>query len=223
MRRPRQIELLPKTKRNNRHGGSLAIKKRRSTRPLRIKQSHHITLKFHHAVGPRSLFRHKKMILGLIRKNAFRFQVKVYEYAIQGNHLHLLVKAKSRVGLQNFFRVVAGHSAQKILLTCPLPTLKHVTSDLDHDKKPSSEPNQEIEKSAGGAPPKQRQGCRKNQRKFWSYLLFSRVVSWGKDFQNVVNYIQKNTLELLQIVAYHPRNADFKSKKRPQRTLQSTS
>jgi hypothetical protein len=38
----------------------------------------------------------------------------------QGNHIHLLVKANNREGLQNFFRVVAGHSAQRILKEFPL-------------------------------------------------------------------------------------------------------
>lgn len=172
------------TKSKNAHGGSLAIKKRRAKRPLNIKQSHHITMKSHHAVGSRSLFKHKKMILRIIKKNSLRFQIKIYEYAIQGNHIHLLVKAKSREGLQNFFRVIAGHVAQRILKDFPL---KMVCSN-----------------TTGGAP-ETTSGCEKNQRKFWSYLLYSRIVSWGKDFKNVVSYIQKNTLELLQVIAYEPR------------------
>jgi REP element-mobilizing transposase RayT len=163
------------------------------------------------------------MILGLMKKNASRFQVKIFEYAIQGNHLHLLVKAQSKVGLQNFFRVLAGHSAQKILIACPLPTLKYVTSDFDSEKTPSGAPKQDNSKSAGGAPSKHREGCRKNQRKFWSYLLFSRVISWGRDFQNLVQYVQKNTLELLQMIAYQPRNTDFRSPRPIQKKLQSTS
>lgn len=162
------------------HGGSLAVQKRRARRVLRIKQTHHITLKSHHAIGARSLFRHKKVILGIMRKNALKFQVKVYEYAIQGNHIHLLLKSQNREGMQNFFRVFAGHVAQTILRECPLPL------------------------SAGGAP-HQGKGCRKNQRKFWSFLLYSRVVSWGRDFKNVVGYIQRNTLELLHLVDYKPR------------------
>jgi hypothetical protein len=38
-------------------------------------------------VVPRSLFRHKKMILSLMKKYSFRFQMKIYEYAIQVNLL----------------------------------------------------------------------------------------------------------------------------------------
>jgi len=180
MSKSKQLSLFNERKPKKDHGGSLAIKKRRSKRPLNIKQSHHITMKSHHAIGPRSLFRHKKMILHLIKKNSAQFRIKVYEYAIQGNHVHLLVKAQSREGLQNFFRVIAGHTAQQILKQYPLPC-------------------------AGGATQK-RKGCKKNQRRFWSYLLYSRIVSWGREFKRVMSYIQKNTLELLQIIAYEPRS-----------------
>lgn len=175
-----QLGFFKSSKRRQEHGGSLAANKRRARRVLRIKQTHHITLKSHHAIGARSLFRHKKVILGIMRKNALKFQVKVYEYAIQGNHIHLLLKSQNREGMQNFFRVFSGHVAQRILRECPLAV------------------------SAGGAP-NESKGCRKNQRKFWSYLLYSRVVSWGRDFKNVVGYIQRNTLELLHLVDYKPR------------------
>ena len=153
-------------------------------------------MKSYHAIGARSLFRHKKLILSLIKKNALKFQIKVYEYAIQGNHLHLLVKAQTREGLQNFFRVVAGHVAQRILKEHPLNA-----KDLA------------LKQSAGGAPKEEERKaktCKKNQRKFWSYLLYSRIVTWGREFKTVVGYIQKNTLELLQIIAYKPRNIAYK-------------
>ncbi len=198
-----QLRLFKQPSHKKAHGGSLAVQKRRSKRPLNINQSHHLTMKSYHAVGSRSLFRHKKMILSLIKKNSIRFKVKVFEYAIQGNHVHMLVKAESRIGLQNFFRVVAGHIAQRILKECPLKDSR------EHQlKSPSYE--------AGGAPKVSRAtsaqdrtgksaGCKKNQRKFWSYLLYSRMVTWGREFKAVVSYIQKNTLELLQIIAYQPR------------------
>ncbi len=182
----KQLDLFKKPKLKKEHGGSHAIFRRRARRPLNLRQSHHITMKSHHAVGARSLFRHKKLILLLMKKHSAKFQVKVYEYAIQGNHIHMLVKAQNREGLQNFFRVIAGHIAQRILQECPL------------------------KEAPGGAPTKPT-GCQKNQRKFWSYLLYSRIVSWGRAFKIVARYIQRNTLELLQVIAYQPRG-----KTRPQ-------
>ena len=180
MSKSKQPELMPRKSFKKQHGGSLALQKRRARRPLNMRQSHHVTMKSYHAVGARSLFRHKKMLLALIKKNSHRFRIKIIEYAIQGNHIHLLVKARFRDDLQNFFRVIAGHSAQKIL--------------KDHP----------VTEAPGGAQRK-RKGCRKNQRYFWSYLLYSRIVSWGRDFNAVVNYIQKNTMELLKLIAYKPR------------------
>lgn len=194
---PKQLIFFPKQKIRREHGGSLAVGKRRSRRPLNMRLSHHITMKSHHAIGKRSLFRHKKMILSLMKKNAFRFQVKVVEYAIQGNHLHMLVRAQSREGLQNFFRVIAGHSAQKILQKFPLQDTT------------GGAPVEDQKSRAGGAQAGREEqaqdGCAKNRRKFWSFLLYSRVVSWGRDFSAVVSYIQRNTLELLQVIAYQPR------------------
>ena len=198
MSKSKQLFFIPKQKLKKEHGGSLAIGKRRAKRPLNLKLSHHVTLKSHYAIGARSLFRHKKFIQGLIKKNSLRFEVKVYECAIQGNHIHLLVKAKTREGLQNFFRVVAGHSAQRILKDYPLK--------LEAGGARSTEGKQ-IQKALGAEKKRGHQTleCRKNQRKFWSYLLYSRVVSWGQEFKTVIGYIQKNTMELLQIIAYEPR------------------
>lgn len=159
------------------HGGSLAVGRRRSRRPLNSKKSLHIVLKSNHAIGGRCLFRHKKMILFVMRKACSLFRVKVYNFAIAGNHIHLLVKGSSREDVQNFFRVLAGHSAQNILKLYPM-------------------------KKRGGAPDL-KPGCEKNRRKFWSYLIYSRVISWGREFQVVSKYIQQNLLESLGLIAFH--------------------
>lgn len=161
------------------HGGSLAPGKRRARRPLSTKEPLHITLKSEIAEGRRSLKRYKADIERIATTFAKRFNVQIYEYAICATHIHLLVRGKQREGLQNFFRVFAGHIAQKILQDHPLS--QH--EDLSRD---------------------QRQ-CEKNQRKFWSYLLYSRVMTWGREFVRVRTYIKKNVLESLYKIAYEPR------------------
>lgn len=170
---------------NREHGGLLSQNKRRSQRPLYIKNPVHIVLRSELAKGPRSLLKHKTTVRKVSLKASKKFQVQIYEKAICGNHLHLLVKAKSKRGLQNFFRVLAGHIAQEILRQFP------ITQD-----------------EAGGARynmKNKRKTCKKNQRKFWDLLLYSRIVSWGRDFQNVCNYVIQNTLEVLKIIPYTPR------------------
>ena len=160
----------------------------------------HLTLKSEHAMGPRSLFKHKKLILSVMRKAQLTFGVKVYSYAIAGNHLHLLIKGYTREDIQNFFRVFAGHTAQRILLECPLKP------------QPGGAPASTRKTQAGGAPQspkahaaKERKGCQKNQRKFWKFLIYSRVVTWGQEFKRVLAYIEKNLLETLHLIAYEPR------------------
>lgn len=200
----KQLSLLsPPTKRACEHGGSWAVNKRRAFRPMNPRLTLHITLKSQHAVGGRCLFRHKKVILRVMRKAQKLFHIKVYEYAFAGNHMHLLVKGFDRESLQNFFRVFAGHTAQGILKVCPLP-------------KSSCQGSTKL---AGGAPTKgEKEGrkrkiepCKKNQRRFWSFLLYSRLVSWGREFKNVMNYIEKNTLETLKIIAYELRGLSGRS------------
>ena len=180
--------LLPKYSKE--HGGSLAVRKRRIRRPLSIKCSHHVTLKSHHAIGGRCLLKHRKIIVSTMKKASWLFKVRVYEYAVASNHLHLLVKGPDRESIQNFFRVFAGHTAQRILKLCPLGPV------------------------AGGAFPHPI-GCKKNQRKFWGFLIYSRVVTWGHEYSAVRRYIERNALEAIHLIAYQPRIAKHRKNKYP--------
>ncbi len=185
----KQFSFLPRSKKE--HGGSLAVGRRRSYRPMSSRHSLHVTLKSKHAIGGRCLFKHKKMILRMMRKSSRLFQVKVYNYAICGNHLHLLIKGPDRLSLQNFFRVFAGHTAQNILKIAPLkPTGGGAPSSSQNERR-----NEEG-----------KEACAKNQRKFWSFLVYSRVVTWGREFKTVSSYIDRNVLETLNIIAYTVRD-----------------
>lgn len=41
--------------------------------------------------------------------------------------------------------------------------------------------------------------------KFWDALAYSRIVEWGKAYENLIKYIQQNTLEALGFIPYVPR------------------
>ena len=156
-----------------------------------------MTLRSHFATGKRSLLKHKCQINEVVKKASKQFHIEVYEKAICGNHIHLLIRGKTRVSLQNFFRVVAGHIAQKILQSFPI-----------------TESERGAQKAAGGALSrgvKQKEGCLKNQRKFWELLVYTRIVTWGKEFKAVAKYIIQNTLEALNIIAYQKRSTRFNS------------
>ena len=163
------------------HGGILSMGKRRSRRVLSTRESLHLTLRSDLAIGSRSLLRHTDIVVRVMQKAASLFRVRIYRFAIASNHVHLLVPGKSRLELQNFFRVLAGHMAQMILERCPLSRVER-------------EQNQA-----------KQQGSQKNRRQFWALLTYTRIVSWGREFMRVSNYILRNTLEALRIIAYEPR------------------
>lgn len=175
------------------HGGDLSLGRRRSRRPLDIKKPMHVTLRSEFAYSGRCLLKHRKIIDTIVKKASRRFRISVYEKAICGNHLHLLVRGKTRFEIQNFFRVVAGHIAQQILELHPLRA----------NEKP---------RARGGAPGIKRNTCKhpKNQRRFWAALIYSRLLSgWGKEFRTVKKYIEQNTLEALGVIPYQIRKSRY--------------
>ena len=213
---PQQLSLqgLKAKPKRREHGGSLAVGRRRSRRPLSTKESLHITLKSHHAVGGRCLLKHRKMIQAMMGKASRLFKVRVYNFAICGNHLHLSIKGHRREDIQNFFRVFAGHTAQRILLECPLPEALKAPPPLSVGGAPRVPQKRGYREEGGHIRGELREQsaqapCKKNQRKFWSYLTYSRIVSWGREFKRVSSYITQNTLEVLHLIAYKPR---FKKK-----------
>ena len=197
------------------HGGVLSLRSRRLRRPLSTKHPLHLTLRSDYAYGSRSLLKHRALINHIGKKFSRRFGVQIYRQAICGNHLHLLVRGTHRVGLQNFFRVFAGHIAQQILGTAPI-------SEAERSKVLRAQ----MKQSRGGAPQfeapsqklvtfrrkKESNGCKKNQRKFWALLTYTRLMSWGKEFTAVSDYILRNTLEALRLIAYQPRLGHKKNK-----------
>lgn len=166
------------------HGGALALGKRRSRRPLNIKNSLHLTFRSDLAKGRRSLLKHREKIDRISRKFSYRFGVRIYEKAICGNHIHLCIRAYRRRDLQNFFRVVAGQIAQEILREFP----------LQHDEEKA------FVSLPGGTP-----YHKKNQRTFWSLLAWTRIVGWGRDFRTVCRYVVQNAKEALGLVPYKER------------------
>ena len=54
------------------------------------------------------------MVREMLRRYTRRYGIRVYEFANAGNHLHILVRAKCRVALQNFLRVFAGLLARRM-------------------------------------------------------------------------------------------------------------
>jgi REP element-mobilizing transposase RayT len=68
------------------------------------------------AQGPWSLRKreNERIVRSALRRLARRFEIRVYEFANSGNHLHLLVRSKCRLAFQNWLRAFAGVTARLI-------------------------------------------------------------------------------------------------------------
>lgn len=178
---------IPKFRRE--HGGSLAVGKRRTRRPINIKKPVHLVLRSDIAKGRRSLLSHYMLIVRLLDRYAKKFHVKVHEYAVCGNHIHLFVSGSTRRELQSFFRVLPGQIAQQIMNQIPL---------ADNETK-----------AFEGGTPSEKKMHSKNQRTFWTYTAYTRIVSGIRDFRNVTNYVIQNTRETFGNVKYKFRRGRY--------------
>lgn len=179
----KQLNLIPNKRSRTEHGGVLLLGKRRNHRPMSTKTPLHLVLRSDFASGRRSLLRHRPLINHIIKKAQRRFHIRVYEFAIVSNHIHLVVRGRTRTSLQNFFRVVAGHIAQEILRKHPILVGERPSRAVPPIKPPA----------------------REKENKFWQTRIYSRVVTWGREYRTVKNYIVQNALEARGLIPYQIR------------------
>ncbi len=99
-------------------GGSLLKnKKNRTARPLSCSEAMHMTLKSTHMVGEVSLFRkeNRDLFVGLLKSLSEKYHIKVIEYKLVGNHIHLLFKIACRSLYRKFIRCLTGQFAKKMI------------------------------------------------------------------------------------------------------------
>jgi len=170
-------------------GGQLLHGRRRSQRPLSTKEPIHIVLRSSWARGPFSflLTKNKKTIERLIDFNAKDYGIKVYRKAIVGNHFHLVIQTPSRKAYNRFIRVLSSQVASHVMRSQSFKNFQKLI----------------FNQNAGdplGAGEIQGKG-----QAFWQFRPWTRVLRWGKDFQNCCRYLMQNTLEALGFTAYKPR------------------
>ncbi len=152
------------------HGGEHTKGKRKGLRPFDPKQALHVVLRSSKARGELSMLRpqHCNHIRNLMDRLKTRWGVSVYRYANVGNHLHLLIRAKSRADWQGFIRELSGGIAMIVT---------------------------GAKKSHALARSKSKDVCESAKRGFWDHLVFTRIVRFGKDFVGVAEYVLKNLWE----------------------------
>ena len=92
------------------HGGSLATGKRKKWRPFKSKQALHLVLKsrFDHETFSMLAEKHERQIERTLRRHSKKFNIRVLNFANVGNHLHILIRWKRKIQVQNFLRAFAG-------------------------------------------------------------------------------------------------------------------
>jgi REP element-mobilizing transposase RayT len=153
-----------------RHGGDHARGKRKTLRPIDTKQALHVTLKSSKARGSLSMLhpKHCNPIETFVRKTAEKYGVRIYRYANVGNHLHLLIRTRSRLAWKRFSREISGGIAQLVT---------------------GSQKGRALQRAQDESTPESA------KRGFWDGLIFTRIVSFGKDFDGVARYLIKNLFE----------------------------
>lgn len=152
------------------HGGSLSFGKRKTFRPIDPKQPLHVVLRSSKAKGALSLLhpRHCNAVESFVRKTAKRWGVRLYRFANVGNHLHLLVQVPTREAWKRFSKELSGGIAQIVT-----GAQKGVALARSNDEN--------TPESA--------------KRGFWDHLVYTRIVSFGRDFKGMCRYIIKNLFE----------------------------
>ncbi|WP_210415674.1 transposase [Bdellovibrio sp. ZAP7] len=107
------------------HGGILRrSSKGRGARPLSHKDPIHLLFKVNKIAvkgGLRSL-RSFSLMNRVLKRYSAKFYVKVEQFSVQMDHVHMLVRGSRRSNLQSFMRVLAGQFAQTLTDT---HSLKH--------------------------------------------------------------------------------------------------
>jgi REP element-mobilizing transposase RayT len=176
-------------------GGSLLKNSHaKVARPLSSKQALHVVLRSDVAKGPYSLLKHERVIKNTLQKMGQKHGVKVYRVANAGNHLHLLLRFTKRRGLQNFLRGSTGLIARKVL------GRERGLGRYAQNKSPKAIKGSELT-SKSTAVFGSTGSTRDQHFKFWSQRPFTRIVSWGKDFDGTLSYLKLNSLEALGFIS----------------------
>jgi len=177
-------------------GGSLLKNSHaKVARPLSSKQALHIVLRSEHAQGARSMLKSERVIQNMLLKQGRKHGVKVYRVANAGNHLHLLVRFTKRRGLQNFLRGSTGLIARKIM------GRERGAGKLEASQKASTLASVATRSPITKSSAAPRTTSRAATESFWSQRPFTRIVSWGRDFDSTLAYVKLNTLESLGFIS----------------------
>ncbi len=178
-------------------GGELLAGKRRARRPNATKNAIHLVLRSEWACGSRSFLqkRNQSVIDSIIQKFAKKFKVRIYQRAINSNHIHLLLKISNRELYRAFVKAIAGMIASHVMNQKSFTEFIKTLKIQKRGDGSAGDGSTCAESASVGAV----------KLGFWQFRPFSRVVNWGRDYNTCVNYVKQNVLEALGFVSYSKR------------------
>ncbi len=106
-----------KTQAIKRHGGSLAKGKRKSRRPLCTKRVLHMVLASRKTKELRFNFlKERAKVLEILKYQLQKHKVKVHNYSVNSNHMHMALQFESRKQYNSFIRAFTGHLIRTLSL-----------------------------------------------------------------------------------------------------------
>ncbi len=93
------------------HGGSLALGKRKTARPLSFKCTIHLVLK---TSCHSQILRHRSSVEVIVNRFSKRFGIRVYQLAVHTDHVHIHVKLNNRILYCRWIRAITSQLACQI-------------------------------------------------------------------------------------------------------------
>ncbi len=137
-------------------GGQLLEGKRKSKRPLSTKSAIHLVIKSEKAKGNLSFVNHQSAIVQTISNVSKKWNIRVYDHAVNFNHVHFVIRIKSESDYRCWIRELTS----EIVRLISVKTGSKITQ-------------------------------------FFSLRPWTRILSWGRDYKNAMEYLILNKMEVV--------------------------
>jgi REP element-mobilizing transposase RayT len=197
-------------------GGELLIGKRKSKRPLSTKNPIHLVLR----ADLKGVFNPtNRSLQKLIQSTAQEFQIKIYDFAINWNHIHLVIKLKQREDYTKFIRALTSKLSlkvsrmmkEKFSRSNKLP-MENSTSSINLKIKISVRNDEQIDRKASEGQVLEQQNL-VVLPKLFTLRPFTRILSWGRDFKNALDYQILNQMEARGLISRYKKEPNQRHNK----------
>ncbi len=126
MKKPKQLSFFETPRLES--GGTVFLGKRKSRRILSTKLPIHLVLKSEKAVGALSFVNHQKMLRNLISRTSIEKDIRLYKFAINFNHIHLVIRIKHPDDYNAWIRELTGEIVTEMSKETSTPLSRFFTA-----------------------------------------------------------------------------------------------